>query len=325
MSVRSMIARSLRDPDDANGARTVSFIDSLEGRRLFTAAVPVFINTGGASFINSVGQTFAADANFTGGTAGQSSPLDVQGTSDDGLFLDYRQGNSFSYAIPVVNGHYALWLEFADPTFATAGQRTFNVSAESASILTGFDIAQAAGGSNIAVAKCFDVTVTDGTLNLAFTGVVNSALVSAIAVVPTDIPDIALPYTTLPLSDSAKATASLANLRYIGQNMLLYANENKGKFPPDLPTLRQTIFLDEKSVANPRTSTPLPRGETTDLEEAAWIASRKDYIYLARGRKNPVQRMRCSPMRIPTARTATSAFSGATGMRARWIALPLPR
>ena len=325
MSVRSMIARSLRDPDDANGARTVSFIDSLEGRRLFTAAVPVFINTGGASFINSVGQTFAADANFTGGTAGQSSPLDVQGTSDDGLFLDYRQGNSFSYAIPVVNGHYALWLEFADPTFATAGQRTFNVSAESASILTGFDIAQAAGGSNIAVAKCFDVTVTDGTLNLAFTGVVNSALVSAIAVVPTDIPDIALPYTTLPLSDSAKATASLANLRYIGQNMLLYANENKGKFPPDLPTLRQTIFLDEKSVAN-----PAPRRLSRAARQRTWKrrhGSPRERITFtwARGRKNPVQRMRCSPMRIPTARTATSAFSGATGMRARWIALPLPR
>jgi hypothetical protein len=260
------------------------YLDSLEPRTLFSAAVPSLINAGGGAFGDSVGRTFIADVAFAGGVAGQLAPYDVQNTNDDALFLSWREGASFSYSIPVVNGHYALFLEFAEPTLA-AGQRQFNVSAESASILSNFDIAQTAGGSGIAVAKSFDVTVSDGALNLDFTGVANNALVSAIAVVPTDVPDESTPYSSLPWSDATRITQSQANLYSIGQGMFLYAAENKGKFPPNLATLRSTQDLPERVAANPRTSTLVPRGELTDLEAAAWIAGRSDYIYLGAGKK----------------------------------------
>ncbi len=265
--------------------RSFAPIESLESRTMLANAVPVLINAGGAQFADSIGRTFQADADFSGGQVGQSSPYDVQNTPDDSLFTAWREGASFSYAIPVTNGHYSLTLEFADPVFAAAGQRTFNVTAEAAPILNGFDIAASAGGSGIAVAKSFDVNVTDGTLNLSFTGVVNNALISAIALVPTDVPTEAAPYSWLALSDPARVTLSLSNLANIGSFMEFYANENKGKFPPDFPTLLTTQGAPDYLFANPRTSTQLPRGERSDLESVAWIAARQDYIYLGAGKK----------------------------------------
>jgi hypothetical protein len=261
----------------------VTEIDSLEPRRLFASAVPVLINAGGAAFTDTIGRTFAADNYFTGGAIGQSSPVDVLGTKDDSLFLDYRLGTSFSYAIPVVNGHYALWLEFADPTFATAGQRTFNVVAEGSQVLTNFDIASAAGGAQTAIAKCFDTKVSDGVLNLSFTGTKNQAIVSAIALIPTDVPNFVLPYTDAAHDAATQLVDSNRQLYNVGQYMEFYATENKSRFPNDLATLVTTQDMPLAEVADPRTDTVIPRGESSDLEAAAWVASRNDFIYLAKG------------------------------------------
>src|SRR5438067_3912891 len=154
--------------ESLSGAEPLMF-DSLEPRRLFSAAAPVLINAGGGAFVDSIGRSFQADFGFAGGQASQAAPYDVQNTSDDALFLSWREGASFSYSIPVVDGHYALWLEFAEPTLG-AGQRKFDVSAEGVQILDDFDIAQSAGAAGVAIARSFDVNVSDGTLNLAFDG-----------------------------------------------------------------------------------------------------------------------------------------------------------
>ena len=44
---------------------------------------------------------------------------------------------------------------------------------------------------------------------------------------------------------------SLANMRQIGQATILYANENKGKFPPDLPTLIKAEDLTRDLLKSP--------------------------------------------------------------------------
>jgi hypothetical protein len=64
----------------------------------------------------------------------------------------------------------------------------FNVAAEGNPLLTQFDIYASAGGAMRAVVRTFTVTVSDGTLNLAFTNVVNWALVNAIEVLPATPP-----------------------------------------------------------------------------------------------------------------------------------------
>ena len=87
------------------------------------------INAGGATpYTDHNGNTWAADEFFTGGTVSDQK-YTVPGTPDGIVFYDRRAGASFSYKLPVANGTYTVQLFFTDPTYSTAGQRTFNVTA----------------------------------------------------------------------------------------------------------------------------------------------------------------------------------------------------
>ena len=107
--------------------------------------------------------------------------MPINNTTDAALYYDRRFGKSFSYAIPVVPGDYTLNLSFADSGYKV-GQRTFNVFAEGSQILSNYDIAK--DGENLVITKSFHVTVTDGTLNISFAGIVGNATLSTIEVIP---------------------------------------------------------------------------------------------------------------------------------------------
>jgi hypothetical protein len=260
--------------------------ERLESRTMLAANLPaIYVNAGGPSQVDSIGRTFVADAGFIGGQTAQSPADDVLNTTDDVLFLDYRKGSSFTYAVTLPNANYAVWLEFAEPTFTVAGQRAFDVSAEGQQVLNDFDIVAAAGAGQTAVAKAFDVAIADGQLNLAFAGEgASEAIVSAIAIVPRDPTDAAAPYSWVSMSDTARMVISQSHLRILGQGMAIYANEHKGNYPSSLVALSD-YDLRLETFANPRTSTSLPRAEMTPIELAGWIASRNDYIYLGAGKK----------------------------------------
>jgi prepilin-type processing-associated H-X9-DG protein len=91
----------------------------------------------------------------------------------------------------------------------------------------------------------------------------------------------------LPSLNRARETANRvkcgSNMRQIGQGILLYSNENKGKYPPDLGTLVKTEELTAAVFA-------CPSGQTTELpafanknEEANWVNVHSDYVYLGKG------------------------------------------
>jgi prepilin-type processing-associated H-X9-DG protein len=284
----------------------VSAVEIVPAPRTPAAPAPVWVNAGGGRYTDSVGRTFEADANFTGGSKATSAAYDVlmapttsaqlpYAYDDDALLLDYRAGTSFTYARTVANGNYAVWLEFAEPTAGPiAGPRVCDVSAEGALVLNDYDIVAHAGAAHLAVARSFNVSVKDGTLNLSFAGVVGQALVSAIAIVPTDIPAVALPYAGVQGSadpaknaalDAARRVQSDARLLAISNSIQIYANENKGKFPPDLTTLVLRGSLEHQTFASPRgpTALAMPRGELSRLEQAAWVESLRDYVYVGAG------------------------------------------
>src|SRR5207253_396577 len=75
-----------------------------------------------------------------------------------------------------------------------------------------------------------------------------------------------------------------SNLRWIGQGMQLYANENKGKYPPNLAMVAEREAVPLDVFGDPRSVTLPPRGETTPLETVAWVADRSDFIYLGAGK-----------------------------------------
>jgi beta-galactosidase len=126
------------------------------------------------------GKFFDVDHWYSGGTASSTSAT-IAGTSDQAEYRTYRYG-TFTYAIPVVNGTYTVYLKFVEPSFSAAGQRVFSVTAEGQTLVSNLDVF-ARVGRNTALQLSFPVTVTDGVLNLGFTPSVNNPIVAAIAAV----------------------------------------------------------------------------------------------------------------------------------------------
>jgi prepilin-type processing-associated H-X9-DG protein len=69
--------------------------------------------------------------------------------------------------------------------------------------------------------------------------------------------------------DATDRITSASNLRQIGQAVLLYGNENKGKFPPDLATLTKTQDLSADALKSPFGPAKDAKGDIVLLNFAA--------------------------------------------------------
>ncbi|HEX8531684.1 MAG TPA: ELWxxDGT repeat protein, partial [Cytophagales bacterium] len=68
------------------------------------------INAGGPAYVTAGGQTFIADAYFTGGSVSALAAGEVANTTEDALYRTIRFGSSFAYNIPVSNATYGVLL-----------------------------------------------------------------------------------------------------------------------------------------------------------------------------------------------------------------------
>ncbi len=94
-------------------------------------------------------------------------------------------GDGFRWARPVAAGRYRVVLHFAQQQQHKVGRRELSVNLEGgATELSQFGVQKAAGGWNRAVARDFEVSVTDGTLNVDVTRDAVTAGMSAIEVIP---------------------------------------------------------------------------------------------------------------------------------------------
>lgn len=138
------------------------------------------INCGGTDYSTVGGETFQTDLYFSGGNIFNIGNA-IAGTQDDQLYQDERYGQAFSYNFPVLNGTYQVVLHFAEIYWNGVGQRVFNVGVEGQTILDNYDIITQVA-KNTARVEIFNVQVSDGILNIDFTGVTDNAKVSAIEV-----------------------------------------------------------------------------------------------------------------------------------------------
>jgi hypothetical protein len=159
-----------------------------------TSGIARRLNAGSAtSYTDSAGNVWLADRAYVAGSYGfvpspgftWVSSNTVTNTPDPTLYRTNHHDATFEYRFDVPNGNYQVRLKFAEvypPDFA-ANHRVFNVSIENTAVLQNFDVFVAAGGANIATDRIFNASVTDGQLNVVFTGVINHAELNAIEVI----------------------------------------------------------------------------------------------------------------------------------------------
>ncbi|MCW2620876.1 MAG: domain containing protein, partial [Frankiales bacterium] len=124
------------------------------------------------------------------------TPLAIDNTADDPLFDTYRaltnepnqNLRTFSYALPVPagTGPVRLRMYFAERYSGNngPGRRVYSITAEGRTVATDFDLWANAGGMNTAVSLTVPgLTVTDGTLNIAFKAFKDYGALNAVEVV----------------------------------------------------------------------------------------------------------------------------------------------
>ena len=172
-----------------------------------TGTVVFAANAGGPQYTSpSSGVNYQADADYSGGYSASTAAA-ITGTSDPTLYQTERYGSNFSYNIPLANGNYTVTLKFAEIYWTAAGKRIFNVSMQGTQVISKLDI-YAQVGKNVAYDLSFPVSVTNGTLNIAFTTVADNAKVSAIEITSGNAlaPDTTPP--TVPAGVTATAVSS---------------------------------------------------------------------------------------------------------------------
>ncbi len=167
-------------------------VDTIEWQLAPELARSYHIDSGALIAAHSTDAVFGSDHFFKGGSAksadtpgnwGKPAVLaTIAGTKDRVLMTTYREGD-FSYRLPVKNGAYQVTLMFMEPSKA-AGERLFDVQANTQPLLKSFDIAREAGGIQTAITRTFTLNVMDGQITLAFKPVLGDALVSAIMIDP---------------------------------------------------------------------------------------------------------------------------------------------
>ncbi len=122
----------------------------------------------------------------------------------------------------------------------------------------------------------------------------------------------------LPSLNRARETAmqveEMSNLRQIGTGVILYANDNKGKYPDDLYQLIEAGYLDSPQLfitANSGNDLPADWARMTPAQKRAWVAEESDVVYVGKGMT--AQRVKVSH-ETPVAYSRSAADDG-------WIAV----
>ncbi len=146
------------------------------------------VNCGGPSYTDVMGQVWQADTDYTGGVVTKTIAK-ITGTADPTLYQTARRNEANAavllYNFPVANGTYYVNLYLAETSRAMfqVGARVFNVKMQENTVFTDLDVF-AEAGSDAALIKSANVSVSSGVLTIEFDNVVSQAEVSAIEVLP---------------------------------------------------------------------------------------------------------------------------------------------
>lgn len=155
-----------------------------------TRNVVATLNAGGSTYTSCEGVTYRALSNskislVSGGTRSDAS-AEIDGTTDDELYqtLRYIDGNDdLEYEVDLPDGEYRVTMKFAERYSGTFGDglRVFDVVLERTTRRTALDVYESVG-PNTRLDLTYNVTVTDGTLDMDLLNDVENPMVSGIMV-----------------------------------------------------------------------------------------------------------------------------------------------
>lgn len=233
----------------------------------------IFINAGGPTFVDSLGQVWQTDANFASGESyNDDSP--IAGTSDEVLYqsqkVGYSQSRPLKYEIPVSeNGMYEVSLHFAEiqPEAMAVGARVFDVLLEGVTAIENLDVYSEVG-HHTALTKIEGVEVNDGSLSIEFFH--EAAMISAIKVLPVSATARRLQQASLPLYINAGGN-KFVDSKGRTWNKDSYFNGGGQVEPRSIPppnilntvddVLYQTARFDPPKDPKLEYSIPLPNGQ----------------------------------------------------------------
>jgi hypothetical protein len=156
------------------------------------APQPVWrVNAGGPQYTDTLGNIWAADEDYSGGT--QSAPITntiagaLPAAADQVLYQTQRYGNPFTYTFNVPAGSYQVTMKFVETYWTAAGDRVFNVSINGSQVMANFDIFKDSGGENIADDKVYSNISPNaaGQITIQFGPAgADNAMVNAIQIIP---------------------------------------------------------------------------------------------------------------------------------------------
>jgi len=157
------------------------------------------VNAGGNAVIDSLGRSWDADYGFnnTGVISGIANPIVGKEAANDSYIYQTERstnwdGSTISYSYGVPNGDYHVVLHFADTYFWLNGQRVFNVLVEGQPLLTNLDLISEVS-YNAPLIERFDVSVSDGTINIDFSPVSEIPVINGIEIIAKGISRSVIP------------------------------------------------------------------------------------------------------------------------------------
>ena len=222
---------------------------------------PIFINSGGSAYSDSLGNNWSADTGFTGGQVSSTTKV-IANTGDPALYQTARYGNS-AYQFSVPPGKYRVVLKFAEIYWTMTGKRLFNTSINGTQVLTNFDIVAAAGAALTAIDKSFPVTVTGSSIMIQFTvGAADLPNISAIQIKVDSGIGVQLSPTSASLlaAQSQQFAATVAGTTNLGVTWtyspqvgtLVTSGATAGLYTaPSSITTGQTVYVTATSAADP--------------------------------------------------------------------------
>lgn len=155
----------------------------------------IHINSGGDNYMTQGGIEFIADDFVTGGTP-DSISSEIAGTENDMLYQYFRHGEAIQYDIPLYFGNYTIRVHLIEPEDSLETVNSINMNLEGIPVMTAFSVNDEIG-SKAALIQEYNLTITDGFLDIDFSANSGKVVVAAVEAILTSAPVNSPPFFTL--------------------------------------------------------------------------------------------------------------------------------